>query len=53
MMYIRPEWPAYQHAGVKKVDRWFLYIKQSIRAEGHPSENTEPAVAAVSRYTVG
>ena len=29
MMYIRP---AYQYAGVKKVDPWLLYIKQSIRA---------------------
>ena len=24
--------PAYQYAGVKKVDPWLLYIKQSIRA---------------------
>ena len=29
MMYLRP---AYQYAGVKKVDPWLLYIKQSIRA---------------------
>ena len=85
MMYIGPAWPAYQYAGVKKVDPWLLYIKQSIRAALcscfgtlvgeysylqfticlviHPTQSrptlhraglpgTEPAVAAVSRYTV-
>ena len=31
-MYIGPAWPAYQYAGVNKVDPWLLYIKQSIRA---------------------